>query len=103
MTFFYLPEGRDDWKNELNNKKIFFEKDAAQYSPYRHYLQSRKWKAKRKMKLKQAGWRCELCGIVHQKGVVLDVHHLTYARATEERMSDLQVLCRDCHKKQHGS
>lgn len=102
MSFLFLPESVSDWIRELKNKSIFFQKDMTEYSPYRQYLESKQWKAKRKRKLNQVGWCCESCGVAHQKGVILDVHHLTYERVTRERLSDLQVLCRPCHARRHG-
>jgi 5-methylcytosine-specific restriction endonuclease McrA len=102
VTNLYLPEHDDQWRDNLGNKGEFFKKDSVHFSPYRHYLQSRRWKAKRKKKLKKVGYRCESCGVVQQKGVTLDVHHLSYKRVTKERLSDLQVLCRGCHEKHHN-
>jgi hypothetical protein len=35
--------------------------------------------------------------------ISLDVHHKTYERfGGDERMDDLEVLCRFCHIKHHG-
>jgi len=59
------------------------------------YLQSAHWQEVRKRKLKQAGYKCEACGAK----VKLDIHHLTYQRLGKERLSDLQALCRSCHRK----
>jgi len=36
------------------------------------------------------------------KGVILDGHHLTYVRLGEELRTDIQIVCRGCHKKIHG-
>ena len=65
---------------------------------YRYfYLYSKHWRETRVRKLKDVGYKCEKC---QQRGR-LDVHHLTYARIGREKMSDLQVLCRPCHEKEH--
>jgi 5-methylcytosine-specific restriction endonuclease McrA len=62
---------------------------------YREYLKSEHWQEVRKEKLKEAGYKCQKCGAKES----LDIHHLTYARLGHERMSDLQALCRSCHRK----
>ena len=97
----YLPDRDDQWKDNKDTKS-FYEVDDVGFSPYRQYLGSKQWKSKRKRKLGCAGYACESCGVTHKKGVTLDVHHKTYKRVTKERMSDLQVLCRKCHKRKHG-
>jgi hypothetical protein len=61
---------------------------------YQTYLNSREWKLKRIQKLNSVGHQCEACGETQY----LDVHHLTYTRLYRERLSDLQALCRSCHK-----
>jgi len=72
------------------------ERLTPQQIEYRNgYLRSEHWQEVRRKKLKQAGYKCEACG---QK-VKLDIHHLTYERLGKERLSDLQALCRPCHRK----
>lgn len=65
--------------------------------PYDVYLQTPHWKSTRQLALQYAGYRCQLCDA---KGH-LNVHHRTYDRLAEERVSDLTVLCRSCHAKFH--
>ncbi len=66
---------------------------------YKRYMRSDAWAAIRDVKLACAAHKCERCG----KRARLDVHHLTYDRfGGDERMTDLQVLCRPCHNKAHG-
>jgi 5-methylcytosine-specific restriction endonuclease McrA len=60
---------------------------------YVRYMRSTDWKAKRLFALHLAGYRCQLCG---GRGR-LQVHHNTYERFGHELMSDLIVLCGDCH------
>ncbi len=77
------------------------EKDRIQElktMPYLEYLQTDHWKEIRKKKLGKAWYKCEKC----QSKKDLHVHHITYARRGEERMSDLEVLCKDCHEKAHN-
>ena len=63
---------------------------------YRRYLQSDAWKAKRKSVLQAAGFRCRRCG-----APATEVHHETYKRIYNERMSDLTALCSNCHEAVH--
>ena len=65
---------------------------------YGAYLQSRHWQRLRAAKLAAVGERCESCGV---QGIV-QIHHVTYERLRREELSDLQVLCRDCHNDAHG-
>jgi len=55
---------------------------------YAEYLQSPKWKEKRKRKIKEAGFRCQLC---NNKESALHVHHRTYENVGNEKLSDLIV------------
>lgn len=71
------------------------ERTTRRQQSYQEYLKSAHWQEIRKEKLKEAGYKCEKCGAKES----LDIHHLTYARLGHERMSDLQALCRPCHRK----
>ena len=64
---------------------------------YRRYLQSDAWKTKRKAVLQAAGFRCRRCG-----APATEVHHETYKRIYNERMSDLTALCSKCHEAAHS-
>lgn len=65
---------------------------------HRRYLQSSKWQEVRSAALRHHGKVCDKCG---EFGT--DVHHLRYPDVQgEEKMEDLQVLCRDCHEAIHG-
>ena len=66
--------------------------------PYRQYLQSARWRAKREQRKAIDKWACVKCGETYG----LQVHHLTYERRGRERMSDLVTLCEDCHRRVHG-
>ena len=65
---------------------------------YRRYLQSDAWKTKRKAVLQAAGFRCRRC-----RAPATEVHHETYKRIYNERLSDLTALCRECHKAAHST
>ena len=66
---------------------------------HRHltYLGTDEWQAKRAAVMAERGAKCEQCGWAFD----LEVHHLNYCRLGVERMSDLMVLCSDCHEKTH--
>lgn len=64
---------------------------------YYEYLRSPEWQVVRRLALERAAGRCQVC---NQPGR-LDVHHRTYARLGQELLSDVTVLCRDCHSKHH--
>jgi hypothetical protein len=61
--------------------------------PYRAYLRTPEWQARRRVALADALHRCEVCNASGD----LDVHHRTYERLAAEDKADLTVLCRSCH------
>ncbi len=63
---------------------------------YRTSLDSDAWQIKRKAVLKAAGYRCR-CG-----NHATEVHHETYERVFNERLSDLTAMCRVCHQAEHS-
>lgn len=65
---------------------------------YRDYLQSDEWAERRAYMLDRSDYQCSECG----RATELEVHHLTYKRIGNERISDLLVLCRDCHGRRHA-
>ncbi len=65
---------------------------------YRWYLQSRAWGQRREGAIRRAESRCDQCHHVHER---LDVHHTNYIRVGDERVEDLRVLCRNCHRVAH--
>lgn len=65
---------------------------------YERYLTSPTWKAKRLEALEAAEFRCAGCS----NSDALQVHHLTYERLGFERLTDLMVLCEQCHALEHG-
>lgn len=64
---------------------------------YHKYLESHRWQRVRVFVMVAACWTCARCG----KGAD-DVHHLTYERLGRERLSDLEPICRSCHRAEHG-
>ena len=64
---------------------------------YRDYLRADHWQRTRAQVLARARGFCEDCGLRTN----LDVHHLTYKRKGQERLTDLRALCRSCHTARH--
>lgn len=64
---------------------------------YSDYLESKHWLARRKQKLQSSKYTCERCGSKRR----LEVHHKHYRTLWQEKNSDLEVLCRNCHALQH--
>ena len=76
---------------------------------YTDYMNSQAWEDKRQEKLASVNNVC--AEVAREKKILswftpictgpLQVHHLTYERLGNERMSDLEVMCRGHHKKHH--
>lgn len=64
---------------------------------YQAYLLTDEWKERRDEVLTWALHRCQVCN----SGPPLHVHHRTYERVGDEDMSDLTVLCQECHERFH--
>ena len=45
--------------------------------------------------------KCEDCGCSGD-GIALDIHHVSYDHYGHEEMSEVLLLCRDCHERRHG-
>ena len=69
------------------------------YNQYLIYLKSNEWKRKkeyfRESKLYKNG--CHICS-----SLPVDIHHKSYKRFKNERLSDLVALCRSCHNDVHN-
>jgi hypothetical protein len=70
----------------------------ARMAKYERYLRSKAWKKKRAAVLARDK-KCRSCGSTRK----LQVHHLTYRRIYQERLSDLTTLCDGCHRRVHRS
>ena len=69
---------------------------------YQAYINSNAWKTKRYAYGITFGWKCQRCGIPHpQDRNLLHLHHKTYARLGHERIEDVELICVDCHSKEH--
>ena len=62
---------------------------------YDKYRQSPAWQRKREMVKARDAEQC-VCG-----AAATEVHHKTYDNIGKESLSDLVILCEDCHKKFH--
>ena len=65
---------------------------------YKNYISSKKWKEIRLRIIEDRGGKCERCISTES----LQVHHLTYENFGNELDTDLEVLCKPCHMKEHG-
>lgn len=67
---------------------------------YRSYIRSDAWREKREEMKRRSkrGYKCWCCSSTER----LDLHHRTYKRLGNERLSDLMWLCRSCHEELHG-
>jgi hypothetical protein len=64
---------------------------------YKDYLQSDEWQKKRQQLFAERGKVCERC----QSITNIQVHHKTYENIFNEKLSDLEVLCKICHENHH--
>lgn len=75
--------------------------DMATKMTYREQLLHPNWQRKRLEMLDGAGWNCDCCGSGEK---TLHVHHKRYIKgrmAWEYEDHELQVLCGQCHEKEH--
>lgn len=69
----------------------------AQHSQkYREVLKSKRWKEFAKYAIHQAQGECQRCGMPKKP---LQVHHLHYDTLGHEKLTDVEVVCLDCHPK----
>jgi 5-methylcytosine-specific restriction endonuclease McrA len=72
---------------------------AAGRQQYRdEYLQSERWKTKRKLVMQRDSNTCQAC----LQAPAEEVHHRTYARIGAEPAFDLVSLCGPCHRRLHA-
>lgn len=81
-----LP-GKPSWHSAITLKPM----------SYREYLQSDAWALKREQVFAKYGRKCVDCGRTDN----LQVHHKTYKRLFQERLSDLEPVCPDHHLDRH--
>lgn len=77
---------------------------GIEWYDYRSYIESKEWKLKAtraKLLAKNKCKKCNtsICSILNAGD--LDAHHKTYKNLYQETKSDITVLCRECHSKEH--
>ena len=82
-------------KKNITSQKNIIQLDTQQKG-YQEYLQSEHWKTTSRLAKEHYGNICNDCGNKEN----IEVHHLNYDRIGEERLEDLQLLCRYCHEKE---
>lgn len=68
---------------------------------YISYLKSDTWSLLRLFIFDIRDGKCEQCNTTIDKYNLFNVHHITYERLGSERLSDLALLCMECHEKIH--
>ena len=70
------------------------------WDDYARYLKSSEWQEIRAKIFKLRGRKCERCG---KTSGPIQLHHKSYHRGGGELDSDVEVLCIECHEKQHAT
>ena len=65
---------------------------------YEEYMDSDAWQKKREMVLMFWNHSCSIC----HSSINLHIHHRTYDRLGGELITDLLVLCEECHDLYHS-
>ena len=68
-------------------------------SKYSDYMRSEFWQVRRAAVIERDGGRCRSCATPDAK----HVHHITYKRFGAEPLSDLVLLCSQCHEYEHAT
>lgn len=79
-------------------KQVFPNLAPELQAEYEAYLRSPAWRELRGAVLARASDCCELCRIFD----AVQVHHLTYERLGNERLTDLLAVCATCHESLHA-
>lgn len=86
-------------------EEVVCDKNSIQYKvskEYNKYISSYSWRLIRKKVLEDRNHTCEKCGLMPE-AKLLHVHHKTYERLFNEELSDLELLCKNCHYKTHNN
>jgi hypothetical protein len=93
----------ESWRQRLLRRKGLSALSLTM-AEYDKYLETTHWKEFRrqafKEQLKKLGHNC--CNRCQKSAVTLHVHHLTYERLGKELITDVEIICGDCHEKEHG-
>lgn len=85
----------DRCRQLLDQKKQ--DKDTLWWRQYETYLNSEKWKDKRRRVLDRDGHLCQAC----LKRPATQAHHKSYEFVGQEPLFDLISVCKPCHDKLH--
>ena len=66
---------------------------------YEEHMNSKEWQKKRETVLMFWNYSCSIC----HSSINLHVHHRTYDRLGSELITDLLVLCEECHDLYHSN
>lgn len=94
-----FPKPTKPSSNSLSFNRLL----ALGYTSYRDYLKSYHWvffktKFYTWFKEKHGSVYCIRCGAKAR----FNLHHTTYVRLGKERFTDIELLCRECHRRHHG-
>lgn len=67
------------------------------FDEYHSYLKSSWWIARKAAIIRYRGAWCERCGSTDR----LELHHRTYERLGYELPEDVELLCWNCHRREH--
>jgi 5-methylcytosine-specific restriction endonuclease McrA len=70
-------------------------KNQEAWDEYNQYLNSDKWKLKRRKVLERDNYLCQAC----LTNEAQEVHHLTYENIYDEPLFELISVCKRCHEK----
>lgn len=96
----FLLSLHESKKYPVLNNRCFRPRKRSSRNEYLNYLQSKEWQEVRKRVFTERGRKCERCG-KDLENKIADVHHKTYENLFNEKMEDLEVLCRPCHQDEH--
>ena len=91
------PVTRLSEKDNGNVKVLSCDQWRKEYIDYKDYLNNWLWDSIKKAMYARSNYKCEICGTAKN----LTVHHITYDRIGAEELSDLLVVCRNCHRAIH--
>ncbi len=87
--------------HRLKNINVHRCKKVPANIKYKDQLKTKEWEDYRKVVFSNKGKICEMCGAKKK----LQIHHKKYIfgrKAWEYPLSEIMVLCEDCHKKVHN-
>jgi len=96
--YFFNERTQEDTRSSLSPYKPYTTLMYISAKKKREYLNSTEWGILRAAAFDRDNHTCQSCGATTQ----LECHHITYERLTQERLSDVVTICRNCHQKIHN-